>query len=65
MTVEYHLHIQTRVALDFRNGSTFLGLPEGQNMVTLYGGTSVNIDILYDLNRILFINSEMKVKKGV
>ena len=26
----------------FRNGSTFLGLPEGQNMVTLYGGTTVN-----------------------
>ena len=24
------------------NGSTFLGLPEGQNMVSLYGGTSVN-----------------------
>ena len=37
----HHLHIQTRVANDFRNGSTFLGLPEGQNMVTLYGGTSV------------------------
>ena len=37
----HHLHIQTRVAFDFRNGSTFLGLPEGQNMVTLYDGTSV------------------------
>ena len=37
----HHLHIQTRVAFDFWNGSTFLGLPKGQNMVTLYGGTSV------------------------
>ena len=25
-----------------RNGSTFLGLPESQNMVSLYGGTTVN-----------------------
>ena len=24
-----------------RNGSTFFGLPEGQNMVSLYGGTTV------------------------
>ena len=29
------------------NGSTFLGLPEGQNMVTLYGGTSGNEKILF------------------
>ena len=29
-----------------RNGSTFLGLIEGQNMVTLYGGTSVKVSIM-------------------
>ena len=29
------------------NGSTFLGLPEGQNMVTLYGGTSVKYYLKY------------------
>ena len=47
----HHLHIQTRVAFDFRNGSTFLGLPEGQNMVILYGGTSVKIKYIFFLNR--------------
>ena len=30
------------------NWSTFLGLPEGQNMVTLYGGTTVNRGSLQD-----------------
>ena len=29
----------------FRNGSTFLGLPEGQNMVSLSHGTTVKLSM--------------------
>ena len=32
-----------------RNGSTFLGLPEGQNMVSLSHGTTVNMAIIENM----------------
>ena len=38
------------------NGSTFLGLPEGQNMVTLYGGTSVKVEANVVANSLIQIS---------